>query len=59
MKKAVEYGKSFGHKDIWLYTDGNSEIIITIYNKLGFDLIAKVPDWFGQGSNRAVMRRRI
>jgi hypothetical protein len=39
-----------------VYTNGNDIGVLTFYRTLGFRLAAAVPDWFGEGSVKAILR---
>ena len=56
MDKAVGEVRAAGFKRLWLYTDGDSVDLFTFYRKLGYRLAAVVPDWFGDGSAKAIFR---
>ena len=56
MNVAVSETQAAGYRRLWLYTDGNSAPLITFYRHLGFRLISVVPDWFGDGTAKAILR---
>ena len=53
---AVRETQAAGFRRLWLYTNGNDIGVLTFYRKLGFRLAAAVPDWFGEGSVKAILR---
>ena len=59
MNQAVADVRVTGNPFLWLYTDGNSISLLTFYRKLGFELAAVVPDWFGKGSVKAILRLNL
>jgi GNAT superfamily N-acetyltransferase len=48
-----------GYDRLWLYTDGHSPALLAFYRRLGFRLVSVVPDWFGDGSAKAYLRRDL
>lgn len=56
MNRAISEVRTAGHPRLWLYTDGNSINLFAFYRKLGFQLAAVVPDWFGEGTVKAIFR---
>ncbi len=48
-----------GYDRLWLYTDGNSVSHIAIYRAFGFRLVAVIPDWFGDGTVKAIFRLNL
>ena len=48
-----------GQDRLWLYTDGNSPPLLAFYKRLGFRPISVVPDWFGHGTAKAMLRRDL
>lgn len=48
-----------GQRRIWLYTDGNSTGLLTFYRRLGYRLAAVVPDYFGDGTVKAIFRKDL
>ena len=59
MDTAVEEVRDSGLDRLWLYTDGNSPALLSFYNRLGFRPISIVPDWFGGGTAKAILRRDL
>ena len=59
MNMAMAEVRAAGYRRLWLYTDGNDVSLLTFYRRLGFRLIAAVPDWFGDGTVKAIMRRDL
>lgn len=55
MDLAVRETRAAGYDRLWLYTDGNSIDQMTFYRCLGFRLKSVVPDWFGDGSAKAIL----
>jgi ribosomal protein S18 acetylase RimI-like enzyme len=55
MERAVRETSAAGYDRLWLYTDGNSHELLTFYRGLGFRLVSAVPDWFGDGSVKAIL----
>jgi ribosomal protein S18 acetylase RimI-like enzyme len=53
---AIRETQAAGHHRLWLYTDGNNIGLLSFYRKLGFRLASVVPDWFGDGSVKAIFR---
>jgi ribosomal protein S18 acetylase RimI-like enzyme len=56
MDVAVSETRAAGYNRLWLYTDGNNAGLLTFYRHLGFRLAAVIPEWFGDGSVKAVFR---
>lgn len=48
-----------GFSRLWLYTDGNNAGLLAFYRRLRFRLVSVTPDWFGEGTVKAVMRRDL
>ena len=59
MDAAVGEVRASGHDRLWLYTDGNSPALLSFYTRLGFRLVSVVPDWFGDGTAKAILRRDL
>jgi ribosomal protein S18 acetylase RimI-like enzyme len=59
MERAVAEVRAAGLSILWLYTDGNNSGLLTFYRKMGFQLAAVVPDWFGKGSVKAYFRLNL
>lgn len=59
MDVAVAETRAAGYRRLWLYADGNDMAVLAFYRRLGFRLIAAVPDWFGDGTVKAIMRRDL
>lgn len=59
MDVAVEGVRGAGYRHLWLYTDGNDASLLAFYRRLRFRLVAAVPDWFGEGTVKAIMRRDL
>jgi len=53
---AVRETQAAGFRRLWLYSNGNDIGVLAFYRKLGFRLAAVVPDWFGEGSVKAILR---
>jgi ribosomal protein S18 acetylase RimI-like enzyme len=51
--------RSSGHDRLGRYTDGNSLLLPSFYNRLGFGPIAIVPDWGGDGTAKVMLRRDL
>ena len=51
--------RSSGHDRLGRYTDGNSLLLPSFYNRLGFRPIAIVPDWGGDGTAKVMLRRDL
>lgn len=56
MRRAVQEVGAAGYDRLWLYTDGNSVRHIAVYRSYGFRLVSAVPDWFGDGTVKAILR---
>lgn len=56
MAQAVAEVRTTGCPTLWLYTSGDEIGVLTFYYKLGYRLAAVVPDWFGPGSRKAILR---
>ena len=56
---AVAEVRAAGYRRLWLYADGNDVAVLAFYRRLGFRLISAVPDWFGDGTVKAIMRRDL
>jgi len=59
MDTAVEAVRAAGYRHLWLYTDGNSAPLLAFYRRLRFRIISAVPDWFGEGTVKAILRREL
>jgi ribosomal protein S18 acetylase RimI-like enzyme len=59
MDEAVRATRAASYDRLWLYTNGHSPALLTFYRRLGFRLVAVVPDWFGDGSAKAIFRRDL
>ena len=59
MDAAVREVRESGHERLWLYTDGNSPSLLAFYNRPGFRPVSVVPDWFGEGTAKATLRRDL
>ena len=59
MNAAVEEVRESGHDRLWLYTDANSPPLPAFYNRLGFRPVSIVPDWFGDGTAKAILPRDL
>ena len=53
---AIREAQAAGFRRLWLFTNGNEIGLLTFYRSLGFRLAAVVPDWFGDGSVKAILR---
>lgn len=56
MARAIDQLKSAGYHRLWLYTGGHDFGTLRFYRSLGYQLISAVPDWFGDGSTKAILR---
>ncbi|QYK53615.1 MAG: GNAT family N-acetyltransferase [Fimbriimonadaceae bacterium] len=59
MDWAVNKVKAAGERIIWLYTGAASERNVAVYTKLGFELKAVMPDFWGEGEGKAWFRLEI
>jgi ribosomal protein S18 acetylase RimI-like enzyme len=59
MEATVGEVHASGHGRLWLYTDGNSPALLAFYGRLGFRLVSVVPDLFGDGTAKAILRRDL
>ena len=56
LERAAEETRRAGHNVLWVSTDGDDAGNLTFYRACGFRLAAAVPDGWGPGSVKAVMR---
>jgi ribosomal protein S18 acetylase RimI-like enzyme len=56
MQHAIQVTRRAGHHRLWLYADGNNLGVMAFYRSAGFRLAAAVPDWYGDGSVKAIFR---
>ena len=54
--RAMEETRAAGYDRLWLYTDGHAVNLLAFYRRLGFRLISVAPDWFGDGTSKAILR---
>jgi ribosomal protein S18 acetylase RimI-like enzyme len=53
---ALQQAWEAGYPTVWLSTDGNDRKNLSFYIGLGFRLAATIPDWFGPGTVRVILR---
>jgi ribosomal protein S18 acetylase RimI-like enzyme len=56
IRRAVDETRAGGYNRLWLYADGNNLGVVAFYRSAGFRLAAVVPDWYGDGSVKAIFR---
>ncbi|HUN23620.1 MAG TPA: GNAT family N-acetyltransferase [Anaerolineales bacterium] len=56
VKFALQKAWDAGYRTVWLSTDGNDRKNLSFYIGLGFRIAATIPDWFGPGTVRAILR---
>lgn len=59
MNWAVDRIRQAGESVVWLYTGAASKQNVAVYTKLGFDLKAVMPDFWGEGEGKAWFRLEI
>jgi ribosomal protein S18 acetylase RimI-like enzyme len=56
---AEDQVRAAGRRRVWLYTDGNNAGLLAFYRRLGYRLAAAVPDYFGDGTVKAIFRKDL
>ncbi len=51
--------RAAGRRRVWLYTDGNNAGLLAFYRRLGYRLAAAIPDYFGDGTVKAIFRKDL
>lgn len=59
MNWAVDRIRAAGETCVWLYTGAASKQNVAVYTKLGFELKAVMPDFWGEGEGKAWLRLEI